>query len=217
MTMTPPQSLIDLLANIETWREGERKNPDYFKYPNPANNDLNREVIEPDSNAIGPAYINKKGAVILRMDDDFTVAAILPYEAVYYDLETIAALLWPGEKFTFWPDHDSEAADKLQKLAQQNRQFGDALFKGHSMVPVTVLDKGAESNGLCTLTLRNELDSGVYKAKMWHHQVVDIEPGPAIVIGDIGNNGFMDIDCFYKAHGNLTFTDAAGCTFPWKF
>ena len=65
-------------------------------------NDFTKEVIEPGNN---PAFPD--GAVGLRVDDDFWIAAALPYEYRTRPTEEIVREFWPelGNDFVVCPDH----------------------------------------------------------------------------------------------------------------
>lgn len=52
--------------------------------------DFNREIIEPGVNDNFT-----EGAVGIRVDDDFWVAAILPYEMRKFSIEELVAAIWP--------------------------------------------------------------------------------------------------------------------------
>lgn len=65
---------------------------DDFAYDqDPASTDFNREIIHPGTFERYP-----DGAIAIRVDGDFFIAAIYPYEFIDISLPDIAALLWPS-------------------------------------------------------------------------------------------------------------------------
>ena len=72
--------------------EGGRKTPDglWWVEDDPLTHDFNREIV-------APGIVDKfpDGAVAVRVDDDFFIVAVLPYEFVGLGIERIVPVLWP--------------------------------------------------------------------------------------------------------------------------
>jgi hypothetical protein len=65
--------------------------------------DFNREILHPgESNSL------PEGALGIRVDDDFWIVALLPYEYAVLDIRTLVRIIWPDIYPTaeFNPDSD---------------------------------------------------------------------------------------------------------------
>ena len=88
--------------------------------------DFCREIAEPDTNEKFPL-----GAVGLRVDSDFWLVGVLPYEYKSWDLKDLLKDLWPLEyKFTYRPDSGSleQTIEFLESRLSYKKKECDHLY-----------------------------------------------------------------------------------------
>jgi hypothetical protein len=112
----------------------------YFYEKELAGIDFNREIVEP-----GVLEKFPDGALGIRVDQDFWIAAVLPLKYKEFALKDIVAILWPEyvEDATFCPDSGTIE----QKIFFTN-QFAEHLKEENDRLNKVILDQNIELNRL---------------------------------------------------------------------
>lgn len=101
----------------ETWADIRLRKEHWWFTPEAelSFNDFNKDVVEPNDERYIDEVNWMNGATTIRMDDDFWLCAVLPYEYRDLTIQEIVGILWPTvENPRFNPDaQDIEAWNKI--------------------------------------------------------------------------------------------------------